>query len=358
MANITYDSPSALAPKIDFAPDGFLGGMWARQRQNDYRQAVEQSNLMKALAAKEEMNKLQEYGQNAPVRDAERLSKIAGFNSNAATIGDIQGGQAAQGRMTAQTAPQKMEYELAQWKASQSKWKQEDIDRHANSMEAVGETLFNSPGHDTLEGQAERDSLLKKFKSQYPDLGLPDTWSPEAEKQVFQRYQIAKTLKSIKMKEELAKTEASKSADLEGRRITAASNEKIQAAHDATKLEAARTASQRAQTLEKRLDALLEEKFIKPNTWNAQKEAFLLAITKERDLALAAKAAALGITTGMMAGGTINPTQMGTDASKMIQTMRGTPANSAINAPKPGEVQDGYMFNGGNPADPNNWTKQ
>lgn len=330
MANISYDNPASLAPKIGFEPNGFLGGMWSGQRNADYTQAIQQSNLMKALGAKEEMNKLNDYEQNAPVRDSERLAKIAGYQNDVKYKGDIMAGQAATGRKTAAMITPEMENTLAQYRANNSQWKQQEIDRQAQAMNLFGESIgwspdSNSPqlpGHDTLEGQLSRDQLLKKFKEQYPDLGLPDAWGPDTENKLFQRYQIARTLKNIKQKDELAKTELQKQADLQAKQLTAASNEKIQAAHDEARITAARTASERAQTLEKRLDQLMEQKFTKPQTWTPQNESHLQAIQRERDLALAAKAAALGVTTGIMGGGQVTPGQLGTDAAGIVQGAR------------------------------------
>jgi len=101
----TYDSPTSFAPKIGFEPNGFLGGMWAGQRNNDYRDAVEQSNLMKALSMREAQNKLEEYNLNGQVREMERRSKISGFETAIETKPSIERSKATIESEKARVAP-------------------------------------------------------------------------------------------------------------------------------------------------------------------------------------------------------------------------------------------------------------
>lgn len=256
MANISYDNPASLAPKIGFEPNGFLGGMWSGQRNADYTQAIQQSNLMKALGARQGMNELNDYEQNAPVRENERLAKIAGYQNDVKYKGDIMAGQAAAGRKTAAMITPEMENTLAQYRANNSQWKQQEIDRQAQAMNLFGESVgwspdSNSPqlpGHDSLEGQMSRDQLLKKFKEQYPDLGLPDAWGPDTENKLFQRYQIARTLKNIKQKDELAKTELQQSTTLKAHEMDNATKLEQERIKERARLETERARTENLKT--------------------------------------------------------------------------------------------------------------
>lgn len=326
MANISYDSPASLAPTIGFQPNGFLGGMWAGQRNDNYQQAVDQSNLMKAMAAKEQMNQLNDYNANAPVRDAQRLSQIAGFNANAANIGNIQAGQGAIGQAQQLTAMPEAQQKIKQWLQSQKEWKQEDVVRQATNMSAVGDTLFNIPGGDTLEGQAQRQQTLQKLKQQFPDLELPDQWNQQTEQQVFQKYQMAKTLHQVALQDAVTKEKVKGEYDLAGRSITADSNEKIQAAHDSARLQVARDADARVKSFEGEISKLLT---VPPEQRTPAQRQHLAELQHERDIASAARMSALGITYGMLGNGSVTPTQVGTDAVATVNAIRkaGNPNN-------------------------------
>ena len=314
MANIAYDSPSSLDPKTGFQPQGFLGGMQWGQRNQDYRSAVESSQLMKALGAMEEVNKLQDYQTNAPVRDAERLSKIAGFNADAATVGDIKGGEAATGRLKTAQAPAQLENQLAQWKASQSKWKQEDIDRHSNNMEAIGESLFSTPGHDTLAGQAERQAMLDQYRQLYPDLGLPTQWNAEGEQKMFRQYQMAKTLKQLKQKEELAKTQLTSETQLRGHEIDAASRLEVEQA----KLKAKAEAEAKVGSIDVEINKLLAKQ-AKTGSLTPGEQAQLKQLQNDRIAAQAAKMVAYGLPPQILNQGPTTPEALGGAARAMAQ---------------------------------------
>lgn len=87
MAEVNYLNPSAINPGTAYKPSGVLGGyIWGEDRQR-YDALAPLQDLMSMLSAQEQMNKMQEYGQNAPVREAERAEKIAKSSATAETFG-------------------------------------------------------------------------------------------------------------------------------------------------------------------------------------------------------------------------------------------------------------------------------
>jgi len=358
MSTNNYNSPASLAPEIGFKPDGFLGGMWAGQRNNDYRQAIDQSNLMQALSARQEMDKLQEYGANSPVREAERLSKIAGFNANASSIGDIQGGLAAQGRTQQQTQAGDVEQKLAGWRSKMGVDEQAKIDRQMANMVGIGETLFNSPGHDTLEGQMQRDQLLKQFKTKYPDLGLPDSWSNESEQKIFQQYQHAKTLQQIKQKEDLAKAQLQSATTLQAHEMDNATRIEQEGMKERAAKEKVDNAQAKIESTEKEINKLRAIEARVGSLTPAQ-AGHLKKLEIDRDTALAMKAIAQGLPPQILNQGSTTGQGLGGAVGGMVQGARQavSPAEAQSSGPQPGTVDGGYRFKGGNPADKNNWEK-
>lgn len=226
MPTTTYDSPSSLRPEIGFKPDGFLGGMWADQNMNDYRQAVEQSNLMKALSAKQEMNKLNDYNLDAPVREAERLSKTAGFNASASTIGDIKGGEAADAQVKTGTVGSRIADEnqtvvnkVMDYRAKLSTEKQTDFDRSMNMMNLLGPSLID-PNTSPLELHSRYESM----KTQHPDLQLPEQYDPTA---IKKHVQLAQSVQKEKERQTLIKETEQTSREAANHEADNISREKI-----------------------------------------------------------------------------------------------------------------------------------
>ena len=263
--NVSFDNASSLAPKIGFEPDGFLGGMWAGQRNNDYRQAVEQSNLMKALAAKEQMDKLQEYNTNAPVRDAERLSKIAGFDASAATIGDKLGGEAASGRVLMGTAPSKIAEQNATSGGKIDDAMLAKFGKAAKVMAEYGPMLTdeNTPVF-------QRMAIHDKLKQQFPGM-LPEQFDPNAFKQNMEMSRSI--LKQIGERENagpMALQGLKNSGDIEQAKTTGGFSVQVANIHAAATRAAAQASAgtDKIKTFENAILQLERAKYSNPEEWS------------------------------------------------------------------------------------------
>jgi hypothetical protein len=296
--------------------------MWAGQNMNDYRNAIAHSNQMKALGLQEEQNKLADYSANQPVREAERLSKTAGFNNDVKYKGDILAGQAQTGREQVALGPERIKNQLSQWMASQSKWKQEEIDRHSNNMEAFGESLFNVPGHDTLEGMSIKAALYKQLRKQYPDPSLPEEYSPEAEQKVFQQYQMAKTMKQIAQERELAKVRAQGQTSLAGHEIDAASRLEV----EKLKLKQKQEAEQKVGSIDVEINKLRAKAAKNGGVLSPAEQLQLNQLIQDRIGAQAAKMVAYGLPPQILNQGATTPEAIGAAAQSMARGANAAPA--------------------------------
>ena len=87
MATTNYLNPTGVRPEYGWKPQGFLAGMnYSRDRQR-YDQLAPLQDAITQMGAMEQSNKLDEYGLDAPVRDAKREEKIAVSQSLAETAG-------------------------------------------------------------------------------------------------------------------------------------------------------------------------------------------------------------------------------------------------------------------------------
>lgn len=86
MADINYNS-GPQNPGYNWKPSGFLAGMSWQQDRDRYMDMAPLQDMMTGMSAQSQAAKLQDYFKDAPVRDAERGSKIATANAVAKTIG-------------------------------------------------------------------------------------------------------------------------------------------------------------------------------------------------------------------------------------------------------------------------------
>src|SRR3990167_10217590 len=109
-----YLNPTSIRPEYGWKPQGFLGGMnYAEDRQRYRDVASLQDYMMRNEAAKSGME-LEEYRGNAPVREAERRSKTAGFNATTETIGGIKRNELTKGSLDNQLSAGTMSSKIAE----------------------------------------------------------------------------------------------------------------------------------------------------------------------------------------------------------------------------------------------------
>ena len=114
MATNDYINPTSIRPAYGWKPEGFLGGMnYAEDRQRYRDVASLQDYMMRNEAAKSGME-LEEYRGNAPVREAERRSKTAGFNATTETIGGIKRNELTKGSLDNQLSAGTMSSKIAE----------------------------------------------------------------------------------------------------------------------------------------------------------------------------------------------------------------------------------------------------
>ena len=88
-----YINPTSIRPENGWKPQGFLGGMEHAMDRQRYEDTATLQDYMMGNSAIESGAKLSDYFSDAPVREAERGSKIATANATTATIGDQKKGE-------------------------------------------------------------------------------------------------------------------------------------------------------------------------------------------------------------------------------------------------------------------------
>jgi len=86
MADINYNS-GPQNPGYNWKPSGFLAGMSWQQDRDRYMDMAPLQDMMTGMNAQSQAAKLEDYFKDAPVREAERGSKVATANAIAKTIG-------------------------------------------------------------------------------------------------------------------------------------------------------------------------------------------------------------------------------------------------------------------------------
>jgi hypothetical protein len=128
MYNEYMGSASGLEPQIGYRPNGFLGGMQYARQEQDYQGQLGLQNLTRMLGLIKQQNELQEYGQNAPVREAERTFKVEDFGQQT---------RAAPSKYNAQITKDDLTTKYAPKEADQKDWERGQK-RQAASHELMG----------------------------------------------------------------------------------------------------------------------------------------------------------------------------------------------------------------------------
>ena len=99
MPNVNYVNPTSIRPEYNYKPEGFLAGMHYSQDRRRYNDVSSLQDAMMANEATKSDNELSDYVSNAPVREAERGSKIASANATTETIGGIKRNEMVKGQL-------------------------------------------------------------------------------------------------------------------------------------------------------------------------------------------------------------------------------------------------------------------
>ena len=189
MPIMSYDNPTSIRGNVGYTPNGLLGGVLYNQNQQDYQDNMRMSEQAKQMGLQEQMNQLQDYRDNAPLRDAQRSSGIATANANASTIGDVKAGQAAEGRVNAATVNDQIGMSAIKYRESLQAEQQKKFDSDMSKWDGLAPLIS-----DPTKYQAVRQAN--------PDLNLPEQMNPT---DIQQRTLIAKSYLDAKEKRANAK---------------------------------------------------------------------------------------------------------------------------------------------------------
>jgi len=123
-SNINYQGAGPSAPRNNFAPDGFLGGMLYYDEMQNYRQQQEHRRLL-------QQQQQQDYLANAPLREANRGLGVATAQNQTRVQPSLATSQIATNNATTQTAPSD---------ANARVWKNEQV-KKAHAEELVSNYL-------------------------------------------------------------------------------------------------------------------------------------------------------------------------------------------------------------------------
>ena len=311
----TYDSPTSFAPKIGFEPNGFLGGMWAGQRNNDYRDAVEQSNLMKALSMREAQNKLEEYNLNSQVREMERRSKISGFETAIETKPSIERSKATIESEKARVAPSNTDKTISDNQSAISDNQLKTWGRPAQLMSTYGPSLIDSE-----VPVLSRLATYDKLKQQFPEMQLPDNYDPIALKG---HIQSANKIQKMIEERTLAKTKMEQDAHMERTKAEIEGKKAVERIKEAAKAAADQKVGNTIIEINK-LEAIPEEKL----TLEQRRHLDRLYINLKTEQA--ARLFQYGIPSQILNQGETTPRALGGAAGQMVEGIRGviTPQQS------------------------------
>ena len=119
MAEYNYSNPAGMAPKINWAPDGFLAGAMYNDQERDYRRATEQAAVLQNLGILKKGAEYQDYMAEGPVRDSRRGLDLATNRALTPIQGRLAAAQGATADATVQTAPSNAQTQV--WKNAQQK---------------------------------------------------------------------------------------------------------------------------------------------------------------------------------------------------------------------------------------------
>ncbi len=327
MAINSYDSPASFAPRVD-SMGGALGGMWAQEQQANYRDAVQRSNELKALAMQQEQNKMTDYGLDQPVREAERLAKIAGFQSDVTNKPQIQAGLASLGR--SQVAGEKDRDRLAaseaQGKISDEQLKQ--WQRPVELMSTLGPSLI-----DESVPMLQRLTMYDNFRQQHPEMHLPEKYDVGT---IAGHVKTATAVKKIMQDRDLAKQQGMDAAHMERTRAEIKGRADVEAMKERAKATAVAQAQAKVESTEKEINRL-ELKAAK-GPLSEQEKALLERLYVNWNTAQAMKAIGQGMAPQIMNRLPTTPGALGQAAGSMVQGAR-----EAVGAPAgPKQLGNGW----------------
>lgn len=220
MPDVNYTNPTSIRPDYDWKPQGFLAGMhYSADRQRYEDTASLQDYMMKNSAIKSGAE-LSDYFADAPVRESKRASEIASNNATASTIGRIKENEATKGTLENMLADGTLKSKIATAAAEAAikggEASAKEFERAAVFAKAIAQSA----------GPGDMGFVLGQLKAHGA--------SPE----MLQFFSQAKDVKQLRqmttaMTDGLMEADSKYQAHIRGAQIHAASNEKIQAAHDA-----------------------------------------------------------------------------------------------------------------------------
>jgi hypothetical protein len=355
MANITYDSPASLRPEDGWKPQGFLGGMVWDQRDRDYRQAVQTDQQMKSIDLQNAIQEQEQSKLDLPVKAAKREGDIAKAQSLAQTAipqaqATLETTQLANTKARA-VQPDEIAESALKIRNGLDTEKQMNFDRTMSQMEAVGPQLVAKlkaakPG-------LEQQTLYDAYKQQFPEAKLPDQLNID---NLEQHTQTAKLFKDKMQERALAKDTADNKAKQQVAETEA--NARLGVARIQEEWHKAQIGAVDGKMKSIDLEIAKANKEIIGGKDVAKNQLYIQQLQKEKDVTAAQKQLIFGQTSNLLGGVPATAQGAGAAASQAATAVRG--ASGQVQAPgvQPGSIQDGYRFNGGDPADKTNWEKQ